>query len=665
MFLKPWREKGECHENFLSTTGEGSSDPHYTWGALMVLIAVEEYVDANPWHGLKFGTLEPVEEGSIGRYPVQNSLYDIAIGNSGMEVKRDGKQLFAASAAGGDPACADTGRGGAGGASVEDGGDGYGGERQVTSVCRRVDEDIGPPVELIRRCMHRISRRGLMIAAGGGSLAAAASGAFARETSGSNDLVLDGDRLPFSRFGSYWAVSKRWELGATQEIPAGEWYIRLLADDVNPNELFRMEMLKGGTKVAVTPRLTAAELMLSGGTGAAVQFVVAAPDVLRVRGRGCSLRLNAIKGSYGYAVQRSAASWEVMTSVNMPRVEVRTLQGSLAVEAPWSDELHAASCASVTVNFSPDESGAFEGMLHYYDAVPRAHVDSGRFESLVATVQQEFGHWVDQLPQLRTELQDARLVAAYVLWSSTVNPRGLYREPVVWCSKSWMNRIWSWDHCYVAVGLAPSTHELAWQQLMLFRDMQDPASGMLADSFTNVRRSWLCTKPPVHGWALSHMRASMPISNAQLAELYEPLRKWTNFWLRERNLGGDGLPCILNPNESFDNTTANTLFGPVKAPEIAAYLVLQMEALAATAEKLGHESDEQEWSSEVEADGRGFGPRALGWRAAKVCGAACFRWEERRRGLRFQLCSAGAGAAASSCNQQSDDCRAWRNRGGF
>jgi putative isomerase len=98
MFLKPWREKGECHENFLSTTGEGSSDPHYTWGALMVLIAVEEYIDANPWHGLRFGTLEPVEEGSIKRYPVQNSLYDVALSSKGMEVKRDGRMLFSTDA---------------------------------------------------------------------------------------------------------------------------------------------------------------------------------------------------------------------------------------------------------------------------------------------------------------------------------------------------------------------------------------------------------------------------------------------------------------------------------------------------------------------------------------------------------------------------------------
>jgi glycogen debranching enzyme len=96
MFLKPWRERGECHENFLSTTGEGTGDPHYTWGALMVLIAIEELVDINPWHGLRFGNLEPVEAGAIERYPIAGALYDVELSKDGLRVKRDGKQLFAA-----------------------------------------------------------------------------------------------------------------------------------------------------------------------------------------------------------------------------------------------------------------------------------------------------------------------------------------------------------------------------------------------------------------------------------------------------------------------------------------------------------------------------------------------------------------------------------------
>jgi hypothetical protein len=60
----------------------------------MVLIAVEELIDANPWHGLRFGNLEPVQEASIKRYPVQGSLHDVHLSSEGIEVQRDGKLLF-------------------------------------------------------------------------------------------------------------------------------------------------------------------------------------------------------------------------------------------------------------------------------------------------------------------------------------------------------------------------------------------------------------------------------------------------------------------------------------------------------------------------------------------------------------------------------------------
>jgi hypothetical protein len=100
MFLTAWREKAECHENFSAITGEGTgqSDPHYTWGALMALVAIEELIDANPWHGLRFGNLEPVAPAGIRRYFVAGSHYDVTQSLDGLEVQRDGQLLFAANA---------------------------------------------------------------------------------------------------------------------------------------------------------------------------------------------------------------------------------------------------------------------------------------------------------------------------------------------------------------------------------------------------------------------------------------------------------------------------------------------------------------------------------------------------------------------------------------
>jgi hypothetical protein len=57
---------------------------------------VEELIDINPWHGLRFGNLEPVDAAGLERYPVAGALYDVQLSDQGLTVKRDGKPLFAA-----------------------------------------------------------------------------------------------------------------------------------------------------------------------------------------------------------------------------------------------------------------------------------------------------------------------------------------------------------------------------------------------------------------------------------------------------------------------------------------------------------------------------------------------------------------------------------------
>ena len=98
LFQNAWQTKRQIHENFYSTTGVPSGDPHYTWGALLALIAIEELIDVNPWHGLRIGNLNPVEAGAIRMYYVAGSLYDIEISSSHLLAHRDGRQLFEADA---------------------------------------------------------------------------------------------------------------------------------------------------------------------------------------------------------------------------------------------------------------------------------------------------------------------------------------------------------------------------------------------------------------------------------------------------------------------------------------------------------------------------------------------------------------------------------------
>jgi putative isomerase len=47
LFMREWLRDGSCSENYLSTDGMHSHDPHYTWGALLNLIGLESIVDVD------------------------------------------------------------------------------------------------------------------------------------------------------------------------------------------------------------------------------------------------------------------------------------------------------------------------------------------------------------------------------------------------------------------------------------------------------------------------------------------------------------------------------------------------------------------------------------------------------------------------------------------
>ncbi|MGI8988160.1 MAG: hypothetical protein ACR2I2_01095 [Bryobacteraceae bacterium] len=158
-------------------------------------------------------------------------------------------------------------------------------------------------------------------------------------------------------------------------------------------------------------------------------------------------------------------------------VQVERIGGSMAVEAPWVEDKSHVQCSRAIFTFTGENSSPFECSLEFFEGAPGPPRIHPAFDDLSAAVESEFERWASHVPALDPKLEPARKLAAYVLWSSTVAPRGLYRTPVVLGSKNWMARIWSWDHCFAALGLASAHPELAWRQYMIFERMQDPVSG--------------------------------------------------------------------------------------------------------------------------------------------------------------------------------------------
>ncbi|MFL6079035.1 MAG: amylo-alpha-1,6-glucosidase [Ornithinibacter sp.] len=223
---------------------------------------------------------------------------------------------------------------------------------------------------------------------------------------------------------------------------------------------------------------------------------------------------------------------------------------------------------------------------------PAATEEVQPFDEVVESACADFIDYLDVVAPWRTHATPAAGLAAYVMWSATVRADGFLRRESVLMSKHWMDKVWSWDHCFNALALAPGSLDAALDQLLGPFDHQD-ANGALPDSISHSELLYNYVKPPIHGWALRRLRATAerPLTRAELAKVFDGLSRWTTFWTEHRRRPGHAIPYYQHGNDSgWDNSTTFDVDRVVESPDLAAFLVLQLEVLADLADELDRPS---------------------------------------------------------------------------
>ncbi len=98
LFMTDWHANQHTNEQYYAWGGSAGGDKHYTWGALLCLIPTEQYIDETPWDGLRFGSLNPPENGELSNIIWNRHRYDIAIGPDHTAMTRDRDVRFEATA---------------------------------------------------------------------------------------------------------------------------------------------------------------------------------------------------------------------------------------------------------------------------------------------------------------------------------------------------------------------------------------------------------------------------------------------------------------------------------------------------------------------------------------------------------------------------------------
>jgi glycogen debranching enzyme len=396
--------------------------------------------------------------------------------------------------------------------------------------------------------------------------------------------------IPFSHRGSWFGISP---------VIAEKTYaedLHLVSHQTGMHPVLRFETRQHGQRV--DPLVTAEPALLRWRHGGGlIELVYQDATTIRVRGSGLGLRIAAAAGgltpfSGTYLYHDPVDGAHVFTSYETGRrYRVTVLEGGFDGSA--GVELLGAGDRHLDLPGVTDWEVAIE---EYATARPR-YPATDTFQQVAHAARTRFAAFADAVAPWRSEQTPAAELAAYVLWSATVAPGGFLGRPAVLMSKHWMDKVWSWDHCFNALALAAGDPELAWHQFQLPFDHQDP-TGALPDSVAHSEVLHNFVKPPIHGWALGHLRRLLPqpLDRQQLTEAYVRLACWTGFWLDQRRVPGHDLPHYQHGNDSgWDNATTFDGDRLLETADLAAFLAMQLRELALIAGELGDTDAAARW----------------------------------------------------------------------
>ncbi|MFF9121660.1 amylo-alpha-1,6-glucosidase [Streptomyces massasporeus] len=404
--------------------------------------------------------------------------------------------------------------------------------------------------------------------------------------------------IPFSTHGSWFDISP---------VVAEKTYaedLHLVSHQNGMHAVLRLVPLDPATGDRAEARVETTPGLLSWiGAVGRIDVSYESPGTVRLRGSGLGIGVEAaartltpFSGTYFF--RDPAADAHVFTSYETGRRYRVTVLSGTVTDA--GTQTLGGGHRGLTV--AAEASGPWEIAIEELDTARPPYASPATFDAITEAERRSFAEFVDRVAPWRSSATPAAELAAYVVWSATVRPTGLVTRPAVLMSKHWMDKVWSWDHCFNALALAPGYPDLALDQFALPFDHQDD-SGALPDSVTHSEVLYNFVKPPIHGWTFGRLRRRLPTppGHAELAETYSRLERWTDFWLTARRAPGADLPHYQHGNDSgWDNATTFDPARVVESADLAAFLVLQLHELADLATALDRPDQAHRWTRAAE-----------------------------------------------------------------
>ncbi|MCY1128108.1 trehalase family glycosidase [Frigidibacter sp. RF13] len=379
-------------------------------------------------------------------------------------------------------------------------------------------------------------------------------------------MLFDFAHVPFSRRGRFLTLST---------MEGAVWLRSVKGGDLKPSlgRLCRVSFIGPDGKGREVAWTLAPERLVAEAAEGRVEFCIGDGERLHLRGKGLGVAFDLTGSRYDYAYRTPQGDHCLVAAAESTRLLPRVTKGAVTVTGDWRRD----RADNVAMIFSGD--AGFEGAIDLFPALPPPPASVG-FDAVLAETGSDFASWLARTPAGGT--QEARRLAAYLLWANTVPAEGALTRPAIYMSKNDMINIWSWDNAFSALGVAAMDEGLAFDQFGAIFDHQHP-SGLLPDFVNDRDVSFAFTKPPVHGWAVLRLIERHPdwLTEDRRQALVGWFSAQVGYWLTHARKGASSLPVYFHGNDSgWDNATFFAEGGPVITPDLPTFLILACDCLA-------------------------------------------------------------------------------------
>ncbi|GHU99072.1 hypothetical protein FACS189483_07910 [Spirochaetia bacterium] len=319
-----------------------------------------------------------------------------------------------------------------------------------------------------------------------------------------------------------------------------------------------------------------------------VEFVFQRGNLMRIRGKGASLRLvcNDLK-IWENAAPREDGSLEIAYEI-LGKFLLVPLKGSLRHDALW---IHKdVRVKEFTVDLSPDAaSGEYEIALHQYYSNGVRDLSYPDFDETVKTAKKDFDAFAAKVCPGARGFEEPERLAAYTLYTLHVPAGGHLPAPALASSKRSCTLAISWQQAIAAAALGKSPADV-WELLISpFTSQKGYAlneTGQIPNGLSATWEDFVTAGAPMQGFAVCHLLDSgFAITREQAAELYKALKSYGDWFRAER---GDLQPMYYHPEESgWLDATIFTRGLPMQSADLFAWLSLLYEACGRLAEIAG------------------------------------------------------------------------------